>query len=421
MAATSMSLWRQPDFLKLWAGQATSQIGSQVTFLALPLVAIVTLDASPQQMGILTAVGAVPPLLLGLHAGAAVDRRRRQPLLIGSDLGRALLLGLIPLAWTFGALSIELLYVVAFLSGALGLVFDLAYQAFLPTLVRHDQLVEGNSKLELSHTAAEIAGPSLAGGLVQLLSAPVALAADALSYLLSALLLARIRVTEMIPSRTGERRTLLADIRTGLRHALGDVRLRALIGSRGIIAFFNAMLETIFVLYIVDVLGISAAMIGLSFSIGSVGFIAGAFLPARLADRLGVGASMAIAVAVVALSDLLLPLAAGSPLVIMGFIATGQFFFGLGLTVFNVNQVSLRQALVPPALRGRVSAVVRILPDALVPIGAVAGGLLGTAVGLRETLFLAALGELSAAVWLWFSPIRAVIALPTENGPGAAE
>lgn len=414
MATPSVSLWRHPDFLKLWAGQAVSQLGSQITFLALPLVAIVTLGASPAQMGILTALGAVPPLLMGLHAGVAVDRRRRQPLLIGSDLGRALLLALIPLAWAFDALSIGLLYLVAFLSGALSLIFGLAYQAFLPALVRRDQLVDGNSKLELSNTAAEVAGPSLAGILVQLLSAPIAIAADALSFLASAFILARIRVVERVPKRGGERRTFLADIRQGLFAALSDARLQALIGSGSIIAFFNAMLETVFLLYIVDVLGIDAAMVGLSFSIGSVGFIAGAFLPTRLARRLGVGPSMALAVAVVALSDLLLPLAGGTPLVIMGFIITGQFFFGLGLTVFNVNQSSLRQALVPPELRGRVGAVVRILPDALTPLGAITGGLLGTTFGLRETLILAALGELLAAVWLWYSPIRSVDELPAE-------
>lgn len=417
MATPSISLWRHPDFLKFWVGQTISKIGSQVTFLALPLVAIVTLDASSGQMGVLTALAGVPPLLMGLHAGAAIDRRRRQPLLITSNLGRAVLLGLIPLAWAFDALSIGLLYVIAFLSGALGLIFDLAYQAFLPALVRHDQLVDSNSKLELSSTAAEVAGPSLAGVLVQLLTAPVAIAADALSFLASALFLARIRVTERVPQHEGKRPTLLADIRQGLRHALGDARLRALVGSRGIFAFFNAMLETVSILYIVDVLGVDAAMIGLSFSIGSVGFIAGALLPARMSERFGVGVSMAVGVAVLALSDLLVPLAGGTPLVILGFIATGQFFFGLGLTVFNVNQASLRQALVPSELRGRVGAVVRILPDALTPLGAITGGFLGTAFGLRETLILAALGELLAAVWLWFSPIRSIAELPAEAEP----
>ena len=414
MASPAISLWRHPDFLKLWAGQAISQVGSQVTFLALPLVAIVTLDATPTQMGVLTALGAVPPLLIGLHAGVAVDRRRRQPLLVGSDLGRALLLGVIPLAWAFDTLSIGLLYLVALLSGALSLIFDLAYQAFLPAIVRRDQLVDGNSKLELSTTAAEVAGPSLAGGLVQLLTAPVAVAADALSFLASAAFLARLRVVERVPPRDGDRPTFLADIVQGLHAALGDARLRALIGSRSIIAFFNAMLETVFVLYIVENLGISAGVLGVIFSIGSLGFIAGAPLPKRLATRFGVGASMTFAVAVLALSDLLVPLATGSPLVVMGFLVTAQFFFGLGLTIFNVNQASLRQALVPPEMRGRVGSVVRILPDALIPLGAIAGGLLGTAFGLRETLTVAAAGELLAAVWLWFSPIRSMAELPAE-------
>ncbi|MDQ3656126.1 MAG: MFS transporter, partial [Chloroflexota bacterium] len=189
-------------------------------------------------------------------------------------------------------------------------------------------------------------------------------------------------------------------------------RLRALIGARVLMNFFNAMLEAVFVIYIIQELGIAVALIGLVFSIGGIGFLVGAAIPGRLASRIGVGPSMALGIATLALSDLVVPLAAGAPVVIVGLLVGGQFFFGIGLTVFNVNQTSLRQALVPPEFLGRVGATVRVLADGMTPIGAILGGLLGSTFGLRETLLLAAFGELAAALWLWASPVRRVHDLP---------
>lgn len=398
MAASYASLWRQPDFLKLWASQAISQIGSQVTFLALPLTAVLTLGATPGQMGLLTAMSILPPLLLGLHTGVAVDRREHRSLIIVSDIGQALLLGLIPLAWAMNSLSIAFLYPIAFLSGALALVSNVAHQAFLPAIVARKRLVDANSKTALTGTAAQVLGPTLAGGLIQLLSA---------------LLLSRVPATES--KARGRQRPLRMwqDIREGLQLAVGETKLRALIASRALLNFFNAVLEAVFVLYIVRELGVESALIGVIFSIGSIGFVIGALLPVRLANRIGIGATMAVGIAVVALSDLIVPLAGGPPLLIMGLLVTAQFFFGLGITVFNVNQSSLRQALVPTEFLGRVGATVRVLADGLTPLGAVLGGFMGATFGLRETLIIAALGELLASMWLWHSPIRTVIQLPS--------
>ncbi|HYH11292.1 MAG TPA: MFS transporter, partial [Thermomicrobiales bacterium] len=195
---SDVSLWRHADFLKLWASESVSQIGAQIAFLALPLTAIVTLDATPGQMGLLTATSSLPPLLVGLQSGAVIDRRERRPIMIASDVGRAILLGCVPLAWATNTLSIEILYLIAFLIGTLTLISSIAHQAFLPILVARQRLVDANSKMALTSTAAEVAGPSLAGGLVQVFAAPLAITANACSYLVSALLLSRIRVTEPV-------------------------------------------------------------------------------------------------------------------------------------------------------------------------------------------------------------------------------
>ena len=412
IASSASSLWRQRDFLYLWGAQTVSQIGSQVTFLALPLTAVLFLDASPGQMGVLTALGAVPSILFGLHAGAVVDRRRRRPILLSTDLGRAALLSLVPLAWLMGVLSLELLFAVALLVGLMDLFFTVAYQAFLPTIVKRSQLVDGNGKLELTRTAAEIAGPGLAGGLIQVIAAPVVIAIDACSYVCSAVFISRIRTTETVPPPVEKGRRLWGDVRDGLNVVLGDQRLRAIAGARVLLNFFNAMLEAVFILYVTRSLDLGAATIGVIFMVGSLGFVAGSLLPERLTRKLGLGWTTVAAVALVGASDLLVSVAAGSTGVVVTLLILAQFFFGVGLTVFNVNQASLRQAIVPAALQGRAAATLRFVALGPVPLGALLGGFLGGVIGIRETLFLAAAGELTAAAWLWNSPLRLVRELP---------
>lgn len=412
MTTAAAPVWRESSFVKLWVAQTISLVGSQISFLALPLTAILVLDATATEMGILTALGAVPAILAGLHAGALIDRRRRRPLLISTDVGRAALLALVPLAWAADLLSVGLLYAVTLAVGLLGLVFDVAYQAFLPVVVPRDRLVEGNGKLALSSTAAEIAGPGLAGGLVGALAAPVAVALDALSFLGSALLIARIQVKEAVPPRPLSAPRLPAEIADGLRVVFGDPRLRAVAGGRSLLAFFNAMLEAVFVLYLTRSLGFGPALIGVAFAFGSIGFLAGSLFPNRLADRLGFGRTTILALLLVGAGDLLIPVATGFPAVAVPVLVAAQVVFGFGLTVFNVNQVSLRQAIVPSHLQGRAAATVRVLAAGPVPVGALLGGALGQALGLRETLLLAATGELLAALWLWRSPLRFVHTLP---------
>ena len=410
----SSSLWRSPEFARLWAAQAISQVGSQVTFLALPLTAVVVLGASPAEMGVLTAAGAVPSLLVGLQAGAWVDRRRRRPILVSADLGRAVALAAVPVAWWLGALSVPMLVAVALVVGLGSLLFDVAYQALLPAVVPRDRLLEGNGKLELSRTAAELGGPALAGGLLSVVSAPVALLVDAASFLASAALLVRLRVAEDLPAAREAGRRMLTEVREGLAVVAGDGRLRAVAGSRGLLGLFNAMLEAVVVLYLIREVGLSALAIGAVFAVGSVGFLVGAVLPERVAARIGTGPAMAAALALVAASDLAVVLAAGPPVVVLAVLAGAQFCFGVGLTVYKVGQASVRQALVADAMQGRVAATIRVVGEAAVPAGALAGGLLGAWLGVRETLVLAAVGEGLAAVLLWRSPLRALLALPAQ-------
>jgi MFS family permease len=407
-------LWRHPDFMKLWTGQTISLIGSQVTFLALPLTAVLVLNATPTQMGILTAAGAIPSLLVGLFAGVWVDRHRRQPILIAADLGRAALLLLIPIAALQGLLRIEYLYIVAFLVGTLGLFFEVAHHSFLPSLVGREQLVEGNSKLEISDSVAEIVGPGLAGGLVQLVTAPIAIAVDAISFLISALFLGLIRTPEPAPKPTDERQNVFMQVGKGLGLVSGNALLRAIAGSMSTVHLFNAVLEAVFVLYLTRELGIGPGILGLIFASGSVGFLVGALLPGRVSRRFGLGSSIIGGLLLVGLSDLLIPLLSGSVAVVVKILVliAAQFFFGLGLTIFNIGQVSVRQTVTPDHLQGRMNATMGFIAAGSVPLGGLLGGGLGEMVGLRPTLALAALGEMLAVLWLILSPMRSLYEQP---------
>jgi MFS family permease len=317
------------DFRRLWLAQTISQVGSQVTYLAIPLTAAVTLRATPAEMGVLTAMGALPALLIGVFAGAFVDRRRRRPILISADLARALVLGTIPVAWLLGALSMPLLILITLLAGAGSLFFDVAYQALLPTLIPSDRLVEGNSTLELSRSAAQIAGPTLAGGMIQLLKAPLAIAVDALSFLVSALLILRIRAREDIRRLDRERASLWADARAGVREVGGKPAIRALAVGGAAVSLFNAMLEAVIILYLTRSIGLSAGVIGVVFAGGGVGFVVGALVPGRITRRFGLGPAMALGIAVVGLSDLAVPLAGRDVVIVSAAVAVGEFFFGL--------------------------------------------------------------------------------------------
>lgn len=395
----SQNLWRHAGFLTLWAGQTVSLFGSRITLLALPLTAVLALHASAAQMGLLAAAGSAPWLIVGLPAGVWVDRLRRRPLMVAADLGRALLLFSVPLAAWLGRLHLEQLYLVQFLVGVLTVVFDVAYQSWLPSLVPSEHLVEGNSKLEMSDSVAQIAGPGLGGVLVQVLTAPVAILADALSFLVSALLLSSIRTHEAAPPRA-DRGSMRREIAEGLRLVLGNPLLRALAGSSATFNLFDSVLFSVYVLYMVRALGLSAGAIGLVFGLGGVGGLLGALLVGPITRRVGLGRTLTAAVILAALAEILIAAAGGPALVAASILTGAEAIVEFGAVIFAINAVTLRQTRTPEQLLGRVNATSRFATWGVGPVGALLGGALGQAVGLRQTVLLAGLGTLLAFPWL---------------------
>ncbi|HET8628701.1 MAG TPA: MFS transporter [Thermomicrobiales bacterium] len=398
-------LWRHPDFLKLWAGQTVSAFGDQVSLLALPFAAVLALHAGAAQMGFLAAAGRAPVLLVGLFAGVWADRLRRRPLLIGADLGRALLLGSIPAVALLGRLTLPYLYAVAFLVGALAVVFSVAYQAYLPMLVARAELAEGNSKLTATRSIAQIAGPGLAGALVQLLTAPVAILADAASFLVSALSLSAIRKPEPRLRAVREAGSTWGEIGEGLRLVWRNPVLRAAAGSGGTYNCCNAMILALYVLYLARGLALSPALIGVILAALGPGSLLGALVAVRAARRFGQGPTLVGGIAVAGGANLLVPLAGGPLVVVAPVLVAAAFVNGFGQPLYNINQVSLRQAITPDRLQGRMNATMTVVVGGAAPLGALLGGALGAAIGLRPALALGACGTLLSCLWIACSPV----------------
>jgi MFS family permease len=423
MRARRGGLWQHRDFMKLWLGQTVSQFGSHITGAALPFVAFLTLEATPLQLGILGALGSVPILLFGLFAGVWVDRLRRRPILIGADLGRALILGSIPLAALLGVLRIELLYVVAALVGILTVFFDVAYASILPSLVTRRELVEANSKLGSSSALAEIGGPSLAGFLVQWISAPFAILIDAVSFVLSAAGIILIRTAEPPPPPAAERRPVLRDMAEGLRLVLRQPILRGLAGHAATMTFFGNFIGVLYSIYCVQELGIPPAIVGVMIGLGGVGAFIGTLIVGPVTRRLGVGRSIIGAVLFGTLVNMMIPLVWGPPLLVAGILMMTQLVGDISWPVHSVNEQSLRQAIVPDRLLGRANASMQFLTGGIAPLGALLGGWLGEVIGMRPTLLIAFAGLLLGILWLIFSPIRHLRdppADPVEAVPDAA-
>jgi MFS family permease len=405
-------LWRHPEFLKLWTGQSISLFGTLISGVALPLTAVLVLDATAFEMGLLRAARLAPGFLFGLLAGVWVDRLRRRPLMIGSDLGRAALLGSIPVAATLGMLRVEQLYVVAFLAGALTVVFDVAVQSYLPTVLTREELLEGNSKLEASGSVAEVAGLGLAGALVQVLTAPIAVAVDAVSFLVSALSLALIRTPEPRPRPTAEGPSVRREIGEGLRIVLGDPILRAIAGATITVTAFWEVIGAVFFLYVTRELGIEPILQGALYAIGGVSSLLGALLVGRSVERWGRGRTMLWALLLGGIGNLCIPLAGGPITLAVAFLAAQQVLADGAITAFNINEVSLRQAITPAELLGRVNATIRFVGWTAMLAGALIGGILGDTIGLRPTLLVGALGTMLAALWVLFSPLRRLRSQP---------
>lgn len=408
-------LWRQPDFVRFWAAQAISQFGSQVTLLALPLTAILTLDAGTTEVALLTAIGFLPPLVMGLVAGVWVDRIRRRPILIATDVGSAFVLTTIPAAALVDVLRIEVLYAVAFIAGALKLLFDTASPAFLPSLVQRDELAEGNAKLTVSRSAAATAGPGLAGALVQLTSAPFAFLVDAASFLVSALLVGLVRVPESRPTEAGQRR-VLSEMADGLRIVWRSPILRPISLAAAGYNLFAVAGVAVYQLFVLRELGLAPTIVGFIFVSNGVGALLGGVVASRVAARFGYGAAVGGGGVLMAAASMLVPFAGGPlPLIVVPLVAAATVA-GFGRVVFEVARVALSQAAVPDHMLGRVFGTQNTVIMATLPFGAVAGGAVGDLIGLRATLALDAAGMLVAMLPLILSGVRSQRDLPAPPG-----
>jgi MFS family permease len=412
-AAVPNSLWRNREFLKFWGGQTISVLGSAVTGLALPLTAVNTLNASSAQMGLLNAAGMLPFLLVALFAGAWIDRHRRRPVMLLANLGRAAILGLIPICALLGLLRMELLYAITFVVGVLAVFFDVAYMAFLPALVKRENLVEGNSKLEISNSAASIAGPGAAGWLIQMVTAPFAILIDAVSFLVSALTLGWIQVEEPqpIPAIKGQGQ-LWHEIREGLDVIFSSRVLWSIAGCTGTTNFFIGILTSIFVFYMSRDLNLTPAQIGLIFVMGAPGALASSLIAARLTQRFGLGPTIIASSLASGLTGLLILAARGQGLRVIGLLALQGFLMGFCVTLYDINQVSLRQTITPDRLLGRMNASMRFLVWGTLPLGALASSAFSTLFGVFPTLVIGVLGSLFPWLWVFFSPVRHLRALP---------
>jgi len=421
---TDRSLLRHRDFRQLWAAETVSQVGTQVTMLALPVVAVTVLDATPLEMGVLTALETAAFLLVGLPAGAWVDRWRRKRVLVTTDLARAAVLATLPVAYLADLLTLGQLFVVAAVTGTATVFFDVAYQSYLPALVDRDQLVDGNGKLEASRAVAQVAGPGATGVLLRVLGAPLLITVDAVSFLLSALLIGRIRTPDTVPDRAA-RRPLRTEIAEGLSFVVRHPLLRRIVACTGTSNLFGAMTNALLVLYVIRSLGLSEATLGLVFSLGAVGGLLGAATAARVARRVGEGRSIPLSAVVFAAAGAFLPLAAvGAPVVLL---TVGWFVLSWATVVYNVTQVSFRQRLCPPGLLGRMNASVRFIVFGTMPVGGLLGGVLGEWLGVLPALWIAAAGGVVACLPVVLSPLVAMRDLPRELdvttapvGPGCA-
>jgi MFS family permease len=411
-------VWRSPAYVRLWSASVVSGAGSAVTTLALPLLAAITLHATPAQMGLLVAAETAPVLLLGLPAGVWVDRRAKRPVMIATDLGRAGLLLAIPAAAWAGVLRMELLLLIAFLVGALSVFFEIASQSFLPTILAPDALTEGNARLHTGWGLAEVGGPGLAGWLTQTFSAPAAILIDAVSYGLSAALLGGIRAEEpAAPSLAGAGRHFWRELREGVEIVARNPILRATATATGLWNLVGGGRAAVFVLFLTRTLGLAAGATGAIFTAGAAGFLLGSLAPDRIARRIGLGRAILLGVALAIPSELLTALAAGPPTTAAILAGAGALLTGLTIPTYDINQFSLRQAVTPLRLQGRVNATMRTLIRGAVPIGALAGGVLAERIGLRSVMIVSSLGGIAAFLAIWFSPVR-TLRVPPERDEG---
>jgi MFS family permease len=402
-----------PDFAKLFAGETISQIGSQVTQFTMPLVAIITLNATAFQVGILNALKFVPVIVIALFAGVWLDRRRRRPIMIMCALGNAVLIGLVPIASVAGFLSIGLLYVVITLAGSLTVIFDVGALSFVPFLVDREHLTESNSKLQASISFAGIAGPGIAGFIIGLITAPITLSVDAVSYLFSAAGMLAITKREPAPEQLAEKPSIRASLAEGFRAVYGTKLLRILLGQSATLNIGFGMVSTIFTLYGIRVLGFSPDKLGIAIGSLAAGALCGSLLAGRIERLIGLPRTLSFAMVAVCASPLLLLIPRNADLASLALAMAAWLGHGFGISVWNVNTITLRQVLTPMRVLGRMNATYRMVLFGALPVGAFAAGLLGSALGLRHAILISVLALTTPMLWLAFSPVFRLKEMPT--------
>ncbi|WP_165553127.1 MFS transporter [Kribbella speibonae] len=400
------------DFLRLFVGNSVSLLGSSVTTVALPLTAVLVLGASPVQMGLLGAVSFLPHLVLGLPAGVWVDRLSYRRVIVGADLLAAAALTAVPILAATGLLQMWQLYVVVVVTGTCSLFSVIAAQSFAPVLVSRRELLAANSALALSNSVVATSGNALGGVLVQLLTAPVAIAVDAVSFLLSALSNARITVAGRAVAAD---QTIFKGIRGGFRAAFEHPALRATTLAATVGALAGQMQGVIVVLFLVRDLGLSAGLVGLAFAVSGLAGIVGSTIGVQITGRLGNGPAFIVGTTLSSLAGLVMAAAGGPPALALAVVILSQLLRGWGPSLWGINQQTIRQVLTPPALLARTQATWRFLVHGMQPIGALLGGTLATLTSFRTTLVISSLIMLTSAVLALLSPLRTLRQLPDAD------
>lgn len=405
-----MTLWGHHDFRRLWAGDTISQFGSTIGMTVIPLLAAGVLNATPFEMGLLAAAGTMAFLLIGLPAGVWVDRMRRKPLMIAMDVVRALLMLSVPVAWWLGVLDLPQLILVSLAVGVCTVFFDVAYQSYLPSLVGREQLVEGNSKLQASLSVAEVSGPAIGGYFAQFLGAANGVLATGLGYLSSAFFLFRIKAVEPAPERHASP-NLRREVAEGLRFVFDNVTLRMIVACTGTSNFFHGIQNAVMILFLLQVAGLSEGTAGLVLSAGGVGGVVGAAFAHRLGLLLGQARMIWLIPLLTWPFTLTLPFISDGWGIVLPMIGLAVSVFGI--VVYNVGQVSYRQAICPDHLLGRMNASIRWVVWGSTPLGALLGGVLASWIGIVATLWISLVGSVLGMVWVLLSPLRTMRDLPT--------
>ncbi|HJW40501.1 MAG TPA: MFS transporter [Rhizomicrobium sp.] len=409
------ALWRHAGFMRLWAAQTVSSFGARIAREGFAMTAILSIHATPWQIGVLAALARGPGVIVGFFAGGIVDRTERRRVMIGSDIARVLLILSIPAAAWLGAITMVQLYAVAMLVGAASVLFDIADHAFLPSLIEREHLLDGNAKLGVTDSIAEIGGPALAGTLFQLFTAPLAMLGTSLTYLVSALFLLSVPAREMPLERPGGQSRWYEDIGIGLRAVLAEPLVRPSLWMTIVFTMFGAFFAPLYLIYGIKELGMSPALMGVNIAMGGVGALFGALLSNMLTRWLGVGHTVLVGGFLYAAFLVLVPLAAGPLWLRTGMMMVAQFGGDAFALAFIIPLTSLQQAILPRHLLGRTRGMFSVAAGGATVIGALIGGLLGNSLGVRETLAIAVVGIGAAPLFVAFSPLRRLKEIPAAE------